>query len=178
MQGRLAQGVAQKVGIGVEELLIQQIDHAARRRRRLAPGQMGGQRLRQQHGRRRVHLHVRAQQRGGKRGGVVKLEQSGAVHHGVHPPEMRRHARHQGARGGLIGQIGLKHRAAAFGCRGLRLGLRAMTVNGHPPARAGQMQGNGAAQTAARAGDENNGLINGWIHWADCAGRAAAPAAA
>ena len=32
------------------------------------------------------------------------------------------------------------------------------------------MQGNGAAQTAARAGDENNGLINGWIHWADCAG--------
>lgn len=133
---------------------------------RIAPGQVVVQRLRQQDGRAGVAARVALHERVAEAGGVVVLEEGGAVHNRVDGTKARRHARQQGAGGLLIGEVGLEQRgvARARGAVGhglLGLGARAAVVHRHLPAARRERQRDLAAQPAARARDEDGAAAIG-----------------
>src|SRR3990167_7550113 len=163
LQGGLGQGVAQKIGVLVPELLVQQIDHGALRIHLALGGtlqQMRVQGLGQHDGRAGVAAQVLLQRGKAETGGVVVLEQRRAVDHGIHAAKVRHHARQQGAHAGLVLKIRIKMGAGArqfcassYGIDSILLGLP--EVHGHLPAASGQLQRNAAAQAPGGAGDQD-----------------------
>jgi hypothetical protein len=110
-QGGFGKGVAEKIGVLVPELLVQQVDDGALDVDFAACNareQMGVQRLGQQHGRAGIGVQVLVQGGEAKTGGAVVLKGGGVVDHRIHPAHARHHRRQQAAHGSLIAQISMK----------------------------------------------------------------------
>jgi len=160
-QGGLRQGVAEKVGVGVPQLLVQQVDHHAVLTTTAHDVLMQG--LCQQHRRGRVGhpVHLKTGHIDGF--GAVVFEDRRAVDHRIQHAELRHHGGHQVTHAGFDREVSETHHgwwavgvdrvAVGGGLFGLAAGVA--VVHGDLPARPRQRQGDFAPQAFARASDEH-----------------------